>query len=116
MAVSLTEIVSLIVSLISIGVVLYKTRPEVRKMQGEARQSSADAAESFANAAATYALQVTQLQAKVEKQEKQISDLIIEVQKLQIYKRWAERLVLQIKSLGYEPVNIEPTVPKGNEA
>lgn len=114
MNVSWAEIIPLIISLISIGVVLYKTRPEVRKMNGEARQSSADAAESFANAAATYALQVTQLQAKVEKQESQIEALTLEVQKLQIYKRWAERLALQVKSLGYEPVNIEPTLPKGD--
>jgi hypothetical protein len=103
MGVSVGEVAALIVALISIGLSVLKTRPEIHNLTG-------DAAQSYSEAARNYAAQVVDLQTRLTRAEETISAHSAELSKMMAenadLRDWAERLVHQVRSLGGDPVKM----------
>lgn len=120
---SIVSIIGALISILGALVMIYKAKPEKKKLEAEGSASIADAAESVAAGAkvSTELLltRIKELEAREQKREEsmrarekawdaEIRMLKEQVQELEAYKDWAQRLVKQIRSKGDEPVPFEP--------
>lgn len=93
---SITELVSVAVSVIAILVAVVRTKPE--------------AALNYSQAADNFSKQVIALQVRLEKAENELEQVSVQLTTLkaenEALRDWAQRLTYQLKSLNVEPVKM----------
>ncbi len=99
MSLTIGDLIAIIAAVSALLVAFFKTRPEIRKLDG-------DAAKSYSEAAHNYASQVTDLQERLARAEKELATLTKLREENSDLREWAERLVHQVRSLGGEPVTL----------
>lgn len=116
---SIVSIVGAVISILGAVVMIYKAKPERKKLEAEGSASIADAAESVATGAKVsnelLLRSIKELEAREKKREQimkareaawdaEIRALKEQVQELEAYKDWAQRLAQQVRNKGDEPV------------
>lgn len=101
----IAALVTAIIALIGVVITWRKSKPESRVMDG-------DAAERYQRIASQSAKREIELMAKIDTLEKRVDELEAQLDtailKADKFEEWARRLVHQVKSLGYDPVPLEP--------